>query len=118
MANKLNNQKRFAPKLKIKKGDKVVVISGAYKDLDKSREVLEVFPDQNRAIVDQVNMVKKHQKPTPDSQGGIQEVPASIHLSNLMLVDPKTGEPTRVGRKKNEDGQVVRYSKKSGEIIN
>jgi large subunit ribosomal protein L24 len=118
MANKSNNQKRFAPKLKIKKGDKVVVISGAYKDLDKSREVLEVFPDQNRAIVDQVNMVKKHQKPTPDSQGGIQEVPASIHLSNLMLVDPKTGEPTRVGRKKNEDGQVVRYSKKSGEIIN
>ena len=73
MANKSNNQKRFAPKLKIKKGDKVVVISGAYKDLDKSREVLEVFPDQNRAIVDQVNMVKKHQKPTPDSQGGIQE---------------------------------------------
>jgi large subunit ribosomal protein L24 len=118
MANKSNNQKRFAPKLKIKKGDKVVVISGAYKDLDKSREVLEVFPDQNRAIVDQVNMVKKHQKPTPDSQGGIQEVPASIHLSNLMLVDPKTGEPTRVGRKKNDDGQVVRYSKKSGEIIN
>lgn len=118
MAIKSNNQKRFAPKLKIKKGDKVVVISGAYKDLDKSREVLEVFPDQNRAIVDQVNMVKKHQKPTPDSQGGIQEVPASIHLSNLMLVDPKTGEPTRVGRKKNEDGQVVRYSKKSGEIIN
>jgi len=118
MANNSNNQKRFAPKLKIKKGDKVVVISGAYKDLDKSREVLEVFPDQNRAIVDQVNMVKKHQKPTPDSQGGIQEVPASIHLSNLMLVDPKSGEPTRVGRKQNEDGQVVRYSKKSGEIIN
>ena len=117
MANNKKTQKRFAPKLKIKKGDKVVVISGAYKDLDKSREVLEVFPDKNRAIVDQVNMVKKHMKTTPDSQGGIQEVPASIHISNLMLVDPKNGEPTRVGRKVDENGKIVRYSKKSGEII-
>lgn len=117
MAKKSDNQKRFAPKLKIKKGDKVVVISGAYKDLEKPREVLEVFPEKSRVIVDQVNMVKKHQKPTPDSQGGIQEVPAPIHVSNLMLVDPKTGEPTRVGRKRDEDGKLVRYSKKSGETI-
>jgi large subunit ribosomal protein L24 len=111
-----NQQKRFAPKLKIKKGDRVVVISGAYKDRSKVREVLEVFPDKNRAIVDQVNIVKRHTKPTQNSQGGIIEKPAPIHLSRLMLVDPKTGEPTRVGRKL-EDGKLVRYSKKSGEIF-
>ncbi len=109
--------KRFAPKLKIKKGDRVVVIAGAYKDLDKPREVLEVFPDKNRAIVDDVNIVKKHTKPTQNNPGGINEIPAPIHISNLMLVDPKTGEPTRVGRKMGEDGKIVRYSKKSGEII-
>ncbi|HQU60902.1 MAG: 50S ribosomal protein L24 [Phaeodactylibacter sp.] len=102
--------------MKIKKGDKVVVIAGAYKDLDKVHEVLEVFPEKNRAIVDEVNMVKKHTKPSQDNPGGINEVPAPIHLSNLMLVDPKTGEPTRVGRKE-VDGKIVRYSKKSGEII-
>ncbi|MEO0338074.1 MAG: 50S ribosomal protein L24 [Bacteroidota bacterium] len=112
-----SNQKRFAPKLKIKKGDRVVVIAGAYKDLDTPREVLEVFPAKNRAIVDQVNIVKKHLKPTQDSEGGIREVPAPIHISNLMLVDPKSGEPTRVGRKLDENGKLVRYSKKSGEII-
>lgn len=107
---------RYAPKLKIKKGDSVVVIAGAYKDRSKVREVLEVFPAKNRAIVDGVNMARKHSKPTQDNQGGIIDIPTSIHISNLMLVDPKTGEPTRVGRK-NEDGQTVRYSKKSGEII-
>lgn len=111
-----NQQKRFAPKLKIKKGDRVVVISGAYKNRSKVREVLEVFPKENRAIVDEVNIVKRHTKPTQNSQGGIIEKPAPIHLSKLMLVDPKTGEPTRVGRKLVE-GKLVRYSKKSGEII-
>lgn len=112
-----NQQKRFAPKLKIKKGDRVIVISGSYKAKDKVREVLEVFPKENRAIVDQVNIVKRHTKPTQNSQGGIIEKPAPIHISKLMLVDPKTGEPTRVGRKE-VDGKLVRYSKKSGEIIN
>ncbi len=116
MANKSNQQKRFIPKLKIKKGDKVVVISGASKNLSQAREVLEVFPDKNRAIVADVNMAKKHTKPTQDNPGGINEVPMPLHISNLMLVDPKTGEPTRVGRKV-VDGKVVRYSKKSGEII-
>jgi large subunit ribosomal protein L24 len=114
---KSTQQPRFAPKLKIKKGDRVFVVAGAYKDLDTPREVLEVFPGKNRAIVDQVNLVKKHMKPTQDSAGGIQEVPAPVHISNLMLVDPKSGEPTRVGRKRDEDGKLVRYSKKSGEII-
>jgi len=116
MANK-SKKARFAPKLKIKKGDKVFVISGADRDLERSREVLEVIPEKNRAIVDGVNLRKKHNKPTQDSPGGITEVTASIHISNLMLADPKTGEPSRVGRKL-EDGKIVRYSKKSGEIIN
>ena len=117
MAHKAKKQqKRFAPKLKIKKGDKVVVIAGAYKDRSRPREVLEVFPGKNRVIVEDVNMAKKHTKPTQDNPGGINEVPMPIHISNLMLVDPKTGEPTRVGRKE-ADGKLVRYSKKSGEII-
>ncbi|MCB9049195.1 MAG: 50S ribosomal protein L24 [Lewinellaceae bacterium] len=102
--------------MKIKKGDRVVVIAGAYKDLDRPREVLEVIPDKNRAVVEDVNMAKKHSKPTQDNPGGINEMPMPIHISNLMLVDPKTGEPTRVGRKV-VDGKLVRYSKKSGEII-
>ena len=109
-------QKRFAPKLKIKKGDRVVVIAGAYKDLDKVREVLEVIPSKNRAVVDQVNIVTKHTKPTQDNPGGINKVPAPVHISNLMIVDPKTGEPTRIGRKE-VDGKLVRYAKKSGEIL-
>jgi len=117
MANKNNKQNRFAPKLKIKKGDRVFVIAGAYKNLDTAREVLQVFPAKQRVIVDQVNIVKKHLKPTQDSEGGIQEVPAPIHISNVMLADPKTGEPTRVGRKMGDDNKLVRYSKKSGEII-
>jgi large subunit ribosomal protein L24 len=117
MKNNKQQQKRFAPKIKIKKGDRVVVIAGAYKDRSTAREVLEVFPDKNKAIVDQVNIVKKHTKPSQDNPGGINEVPAPIHLSNLMLVDPKSGEPTRVGRQRNADGKLERYSKKSGEII-
>jgi large subunit ribosomal protein L24 len=113
---KRSDQKRFLPKLKIKKGDRVVVIAGAYKDLEKAREVLEVFPHENRAIVDQVNIAKKHSKPTQNNPGGINDLPMSIHISNLMIADPKSGEPTRVGRKE-VDGKLVRYSKKSGEII-
>ncbi|MCL4171515.1 UNVERIFIED_CONTAM: hypothetical protein GTU68_066752 [Idotea baltica] len=109
--------KRFAPKLKIKKGDKVVVIAGAYKDREKVREVLEVIPEKNRVVVDQVNIRKKHSKPTQDSPGGINEIAAPIHISNLMLVDPKTGAPSRIGRQVQDGGKIVRYSKKSGEII-
>lgn len=115
MANS-TKKTRFAPKLHIKKGDKVMVIAGIHKGTIS--EVLEVFPKKYRAILDNVNMVKKHQKPTQNNpQGGIIEVPAPIHISNLMLIDPKTGEPTRIGRKL-VDGKLVRYSKKSGEIIN
>lgn len=113
LKNSKKKQVRVA-KPHIKKGDKVLVISGANKG--SQGEVLEVFPAKYRAIVEQVNIVKKHTKPTQDNPGGINEVEAPIHISNLMLIDPKSGEPTRVGRKL-EDGKLVRYSKKSGEII-
>lgn len=106
--------KRFAPKLGIKKGDKVKVISGSNKG--ETGEIMVVFPKENRAIVGGVNMVKKHIKATQDNPGGINEMEAPIHISNLMLIDPKTGAPTRTGRK-TVDGKSVRYSKKSGEII-
>lgn len=109
-------QKRFTPKLKIKKGDKVVVIAGAYKDRSKVVEVLEVFPDKNRAIVEEVNIRKKHQKPTQDNPGGIVDLAAPINISNLMLVDG-TDTPTRVGRKRDNNGKLKRFSKKSGEIL-
>ena len=112
--SKNTKKTRFAPKLHIKKGDRVMVIAG--NDKGQSGEVLEVFPKKNRAVVDNLNMVKKHQKPTQDNPGGIVDMPAPIHLSNLMLIDPKTGEPTRIGRKL-VDGKLVRYAKKSGELI-
>ncbi|MEO1515276.1 MAG: 50S ribosomal protein L24 [Bacteroidota bacterium] len=113
MAGK-NRQKRFAPKYKIKKGDQVIILSGD--DKGRKGEVLEVLPAKGRAIVERCNMVKKHMKPTQDNPGGIVEMEAPINLSNLMLLDPKTGEATRVGRRV-EDGKLVRYSKKSGETI-
>lgn len=94
----------------------MVVIAGAYRDRDKVREVQQVFPDTNRAIVEDVNIAKKHRKPTQTEPGGIVEKPMPIHISNLMLVDPKTGDPSRVGRKV-VDGKVQRYSKKSGETL-
>ncbi len=112
--SKIDNQKRFTPKMHIKKGDRVVVIAG--KDKGAQGEVLQVFPHKNRAVVDGVNIVKKHTRPTETNPGGINDIPAAIHISNLMHVDPKSGEPTRIGRKK-VDGKSVRYSKKSGEII-
>lgn len=101
-------------KLHIKKGDKVVVIAGSNRGSEGS--VLQVFPNKNRAIVEGVNIVKKHTKPTNDNPGGINEIAAPIHISNLMLIDPKSGEGTRIGRRE-EDGKIIRYSKKSGETI-
>ncbi len=106
--------KRFQPKFKIKKGDKVLVITGNSKGT--TGEVLEVFTAKSRIIVEGANLVKKHQKPTNDSPGGIVEVAASIHISNVKLVDPKSGTPTRVGRRV-ENGKIVRFSKSSGETI-
>lgn len=103
-------------KFHIKKGDKVRVLSGE----DKGREgtVLEMLPKVRKAIVEGVNVVKKHNKPSATNpQGGIEEVEAPIYLSKLMLIDPSTNEPTRVGRKLDENGKLVRYSKKTQEII-
>ncbi len=114
MAKKIKKT-RFAPKFHIKKGDKVMVIAGSYNG--QEGEVLEMFPKENRAIVDNINMVKKHSKPSGNNPGGINDIPAPIHLSNLMLLDPKTGNPTRIGRKR-VNGKLVRYAKKSNEIIN
>ncbi len=103
-------------KLHIKKGDTVVVVTG--NDKGQKGRVLEVIRKTDRAIVEGVNMMKKHTKPNAETpQGGIVEKEAPVHISNLMLVDPKTGEPTRIGRKVNEEGKLVRISKKSGEEI-
>jgi large subunit ribosomal protein L24 len=114
MATK-NTTKRFAPKLHIRKGDTVVVLAGD--DKGKTGEVIQVIPNTNRAIVEGINIVKKHIKATQDQEGGIQEMPATIHLSNLAVADPKSGEATRIGRRK-ENGVTVRYSKKTNTIIN
>lgn len=87
-------------------------------DKDKTGKVLEVHVDRNRAIVEGANLVTKHQKPSADSpEGGIKETEASIHLSNLMLVDPSSGDAVRTGRKPNDEGKLQRYSKKTGEFI-
>ena len=104
-------------KLHIKKGDTVYINSG--EDKGKTGRVLQVLVTKNRAIVEGVNMVSKHSKPSAQNpQGGIDKKEASIHLSNLNLVDPKTGKPTRIGRKKDDrTGKLIRYAKKSGEEI-
>jgi large subunit ribosomal protein L24 len=103
-------------KISFKKGETVAVITG--EDRGKTGRVLSVFISQNRAIVEGLNMVSKHSRPSAQNQqGGIVKQEASIHISNLMLVDPATGEPTKVGRKIDSNGKLARYSKKTGEII-
>jgi large subunit ribosomal protein L24 len=100
---------------KIKKGDKVVVLAG--RDKGKSGEVLEVRPDDGRAIVRGVNLVKRHQRQTQSQAGGIITKEATIDLSNLAIADPTDGKPTRVGFKTLEDGRKVRFAKRSGDLI-
>lgn len=102
-------------KLKIRKGDHVVVITG--KDKGKKGEVLKVLPSENRAIVKGVAMIRRHQKQTAAQEGGIISKEAAIHISNLALEDPKDGQPTRVGYKFLKDGRKVRFAKRSGETI-
>lgn len=101
-------------KLKIKKGDVVEVIAGD--DKGTQGEVLQVLRDKEKLVVEGVNIHKKHLKPTQETQGGIVDKALPVHISNVKLVDPKSKELTRVGRKI-EDGKIVRYSKKSGEIL-
>ena len=103
-------------KLHIKKGDTVIVTAGNSKG--QQGRVLEVIRLKDRAIVEGVNMASKHTKPNQDNpQGGIVKTEASIHISNLMLVDPSSGAPTRTGRRLDDKGKLVRYAKKSGEEI-
>ncbi|MBV9062534.1 MAG: 50S ribosomal protein L24 [Alphaproteobacteria bacterium] len=100
---------------RIKKGDRVVVLSG--RDKGRKGEVLRVMPQEDRAFVSGVNLVKRHQRQTARAQGGIVSKEAPIHLSNIAHIDPKTGGPTRVGFRMLGDGRKVRFAKKSGEVI-
>lgn len=102
-------------KIKIKKGDQVIVLAGG--DKGKTGEVVRVIPSKNRAVVQSLNMIKKHTKPSATSpQGGIVEMEAPIHISNLALVDPDSGKATKVGYKM-EDDNKVRFAKKSGKTV-
>lgn len=112
----MGNIKNTQPKLKIRKGDLVQVIAGDSKG--KQGKVLEVLLKENRAVVEGANQVSKHTKPSATNpNGGIIKKEAPIHVSNLMVVDAKTGKPTRVGKTKNAEGKSVRIAKKSGEEI-
>ncbi len=102
-------------KLKIMKGDHVVVLTG--KDKGKHGEVLKVMPEENRAIVKGIAMIRRHQRQTATQDGGIISKEAAIHVSNLAIEDPKDGKPTRVGFKFLKDGRKVRFAKRSGEVI-
>jgi large subunit ribosomal protein L24 len=102
-------------KLKIKKGDKVVVLSG--RDKGKTGEVIKSLPTRNRVIVQGINVVKRHTRPTASSGGGILEKEASIHVSNVAYLDPKENKPTRIGFRVLEDGKKVRVARRSGEVI-
>ena len=105
----------MAAKLKIKKGDTVVVTTG--KDKGRVGEVVRVIPDENRAVVRGVNVAKRHQKQTAAQEGGIVSKEMPVHVSNLALRDPKDGKATRVGYKILADGKKVRVAKRSGEVI-
>jgi large subunit ribosomal protein L24 len=100
---------------KIRKGDKVVVLTG--RDKGRTGEVFEVRPSESRALVRGVNMVRRHQRQTAREQGGIIAKEATVHLSNLAIADPKDGKPTRIGFKLLKDGRKVRIARRSGEQI-
>ena len=102
-------------RLKIKKGDHVVVLTG--RDKGKHGEVLKMMPEENRALVKGIAMIRRHQRQTATQDGGIISKEAAIHVSNLAIEDPKDGKPTRVGFKFLKDGRKVRFAKRSGEVI-
>lgn len=102
-------------KFKIKKGDQVIILSG--RDKGKKGEVLKIITDNDRVLVQGVNMIKKHEKPSQVSAGGITQKESPIHVSNVALIDPKEGKATRVGYKTLENGEKVRIARRSGEVI-
>ncbi|WP_448819779.1 50S ribosomal protein L24 [Arcticibacter sp.] len=112
----MEKKKNILPKLKIRKGDLVQVIAGDSKG--KQGKIVEVLLKANRVVVEGANIVSRHTKPNAaNPNGGIIKKEAAIHVSNVMLVDPKTGKPTRVGKQKNAEGKLVRIAKKSGEEV-
>jgi large subunit ribosomal protein L24 len=112
----MTKQVKRGIKLHIRKGDTVIVIAG--NDKGKKGKVLEVIIDKNRVIIEGVNMITKHVKPSANNpEGGIEKTEAPIHISNVMVIDPSNGEPTKVGRKLNSEGKLQRLSKKTGELI-
>ena len=102
-------------KLKLKKGDKVIVITG--KDKGKTGEITKVLVKESKVLVSGINMVKRHTKPSQENAGGIISKEMPIHISNVAFVDPKTSKPTRLGVKVDKDGRKVRVAKKSGEVV-
>jgi len=103
-------------KVKLKTGDEVIVIAGNNKG--QKGTVKQIVTDKDRVVIEGVNMVTKHVKPSASNpNGGIEKIEAAIHISNVKLVDPQSGEPTRVGRKMNDEGKLQRYSKKTGGLI-
>jgi large subunit ribosomal protein L24 len=106
---------------RFKKGDRVMVVAGEERKRKGTQprigQILKVYPDEDRVLVQGVNMVKRHTKQSARSQGGIVSKEAPIHISNVAHVDPKTGEPTRIGFKTLQDGRKVRFARKSGEVI-
>jgi large subunit ribosomal protein L24 len=102
-------------KFKIRKGDRVVVLTG--KDKGKTGEVLRVLRKEERVLVQGVNVISRHVRPSPRSQGGIEQVEAPVHISNVAHIDPKDDAPTRVGWRVEEGGRKVRFARRSGEVI-
>jgi large subunit ribosomal protein L24 len=112
----MEKKKHSKAKLHIRKGDTVIVTAGD--DRGKTGKVLEVLIERNRAVVEGINVMTKHTKPSAGKpEGGLKKTEAALHVSNLTLVDPATGKPTRVGRKLNDKNKLQRYSKKTGEFI-
>lgn len=112
----MRKKSHLTSKLHIKKGDSVKVLSGNYRN--KQGKVLQVLPKDYKALVEGVGIIYKHRKPSAQHpQGGIEKREAPIHISKLMLIDPATGQATRVGRKRDQDGKLQRYAKKTGELI-
>ena len=112
----MRRKHNLIPKLHVKKGDNVKVIAGDSKG--KTGRIIDIFPEKRKATVEGVNIVTKHSKPSAAKpEGGIVKMEAPIHISNLMLLDPKGGAPTRVGRREDNEGKLVRYAVKSKEEI-